>query len=125
MTKVNIVLLIDDTTIASSRLIAMLEEEKNTQVILHATNYSEALVMMEEFKPDYVLIDIGLSGKTGMSLLEQIRGQYNGSKVVVLTNLANKRYKEFCQSMGVNYFLDKSLEFELIPGIIKSKAELN
>jgi two-component system response regulator DevR len=123
-TKINIVLLIDDSSIVSSRLISMLEDNKNEQVILQATNYTEALQMMEEFRPDYVLIDIGLSGRTGMSLLEEIRDKHSGSKVVVITNLTNKHYKDFCNNMGVNYFLDKSTDFELIPGII-TEAEMN
>ncbi len=123
-TKINIVLLIDDSSVVSSRLVSMLEDSNNTQVILQATNYTEALNMMEEFRPDFVLIDIGLSGKTGMSLLEEIQEKHYGSKVVVITNLANKQYKDFCERMGVNYFLDKSNDFELIPGII-TEAELN
>jgi len=56
----------------------MLEDAGNTQVVLHATNYREALQMMEEFKPDYILIDIGLSGKTGIPLLGDIREKYFG-----------------------------------------------
>jgi len=123
-TRISIVLLIDDSSIVSSRLISMLEDTRNTQVVLHATNYKEALQMMEEFKPDYILIDIGLSGKTGVPLLGDIRERYCGSKVVIITNLANKHYKDFCESMAVNYFLDKSADFELIPGIL-TEAELN
>jgi len=114
-TKINIVLLIDDTTPVSSRLITMLEDINNSQVVLQATNYKEALEMMEDFNPDYVLIDIGLSGKTGMSLLEEIRQNHKGSRVVVITSLANRHYKDFCESMGVNFFLDKTEEFELLP----------
>jgi DNA-binding NarL/FixJ family response regulator len=123
-TKINIVLLVDDSTIFSSRLISMLEDEDNTQVVLQASNYTDALNIMESFKPDYVLIDIGLSGKTGMSLLEEVKNKHKGSKVIVITNLANKQYRNFCESMGVNYFLDKTNEFEKIPQIL-SGAQLN
>jgi DNA-binding NarL/FixJ family response regulator len=122
-TKINIVLLVDDSAIVSNRLVSMLEEADNTQVILQATNYTDALMMMESFKPDYVLIDIGLAGKTGMSLLEEMK-QRKASKVVVITNRVNRHYKDFCESRGVNCFLDKSIDFELIPGII-TQAELN
>jgi DNA-binding NarL/FixJ family response regulator len=123
-TKINIVLLVDDSSIVTSRLIPMLEDVNNTQIILQATNCTQALQMMEEFNPDCVLIDIGIAGKTGISLLKEIQEKKYGSKVVVITNLANKQYKNYCERMGVNYFLDKSNEFELLPGII-SGAKLN
>lgn len=115
--------MVDDSS-TSNRLISMLEDTNDTQIILQATNSKDALRMMENFKPDYVLIDIGLSGKTGMLLLEEIREKHYGSKVVVITNLANQKYKEYCARMGVNYFLDKSNEFELVPKIITG-AKLN
>lgn len=122
--NINIVLLIDDATVVTSRLKTMLEEVNNSRVVLQAANYTEALDMMDRFQPDYVLIDIGLSDKTGMALLEEITDKHKGSKVVVITNLANPRYREFCEKMGVNHFLDKSDEFQLLPDII-SGASLN
>jgi DNA-binding NarL/FixJ family response regulator len=125
VTEINIVLLIDDSDITSSRIVSMLEDANNMQVVLRATNSNEALKIMEELSPDYIIIDIALSGKTGMSLLEEIRDKHEGSKVVVITNLTSKHYKVFCESMGVNYFLDKTKDFEMIPQILAGNYHLN
>jgi len=123
VTKINVVLLVDDSAV-SSRLVSMLEDADNTQIILQATNSKDALRMMHDFKPDYVLIDIALSGKTGMHLIEQLRVSHASSKIAVITNLANQKYKDYCEQMGANYFLDKSTDFELIPTIFEG-AQLN
>jgi response regulator of citrate/malate metabolism len=122
-TKLNIVLLADNSSVANNRFASMLEDTKNTKLILQSANCEEALKMMEKFRPDYILLDIALSQKAGMAVLEEIREKQSGA-IVVITNLANKQYKDFCDHAGVNFFLDKPYEFELIPKNITG-AKLN
>jgi DNA-binding NarL/FixJ family response regulator len=123
-TKMNIVLLTDDSNIICNGLISTLENGVDSEVVLHATNYEEAFGIMEYFKPDYVLLDICPTGKTGMPMHGDTKKKYHNSKGIVITNLANKHYKDFCESIGVSCFLEKTTDLESIPGTI-SEAELN
>lgn len=39
--------------------------------------------------------------------------------MIMITNHADTYYKEQCTELGAKYFLDKSNDFALVPGIVK------
>jgi two-component system chemotaxis response regulator CheY len=80
-------------------------------------NGFDALGLMNEINPDVVLLDINLPGKSGISVLKEIK-QSSSAKVVMLTNYSDSYYRTLCSSLGADHFLDKSTEFEMIPTIL-------
>lgn len=73
---------------------------------------------IEEEKPDLVLLDINLPGKSGIELLRKIKGSGSECEVIMITNHADDYYKKVCRDLGADYFLDKSIEFSMLPEII-------
>ena len=114
------VLIIDNSLLVIERITMILKELNILKSISFAENYDTAIEILSKKKPDIVLLEIQLRGKNGLQLLEAIVKNYPGVKVVMLTNTATEIYRSICKKLGASYFVDKSKEFEMIPGIITS-----
>jgi DNA-binding NarL/FixJ family response regulator len=114
------VLIADDSDIVIHRLMQILHEPGFDQHLLKATSYGEAVELVKLHQPQVVILDIQLPGKNGIELLNFIRLQYPATKTVVLTNKVNDSYRTLCENMGADHFVDKSSDFEKIPGIIET-----
>ena len=111
-------LIVDNSHLIVERLIGMLKETKAIGIVLTADNYDEAVMVLSEKKIDVVFLEINLSGKNGIELLEFIVKNHPGTKVIMLTNLVSKYYQRLCKNMGAMGFIDKSREFDLIPEML-------
>jgi DNA-binding NarL/FixJ family response regulator len=114
------VLIADDSDIVIHRLMQILYEPGFDQQLLKATSYGEAVEVVKMHQPQVVMLDIQLPGKSGIELLKFIRSQYPTTKTIILTNKVNDSYKTLCEKMGADHFIDKSTDFEKIPGIVES-----
>jgi CheY-like chemotaxis protein len=112
------ILIVDDNMNFVNRMIGMLEELDNITEINVAENFDEATRMLMQQTPDVALLDINLPGKNGLSLLKKIRQTLPECKVIMITNHADEYYRQQCKELGADYFLDKTIEFGLVPGII-------
>jgi len=112
-------LIIDDNAPFINRMSGLLLESGFTSIDV-ATNYDEAVAKLESHIPDIVLLDINLPGKNGVELLKKIRLSTFSCRVIMLSNHASDYYRRICLELGVTHFLDKSNDFNLVPGIIKN-----
>lgn len=113
------ILVVDDTELVVQRLFEMLSELNGVEKLFKANSYTEAVAVMEKDVPDIVLLDIQMPGKNGIELLQFIRNTYPNVITVMFTNRVSDYYREICENIGANYFIDKSTEFERIPGIVQ------
>ncbi len=113
-----VLLIVDDNMRFIERLIGLLDEITNIGYINVANNYNEATRIITEERPDVVLLDINLPGKSGIEVLKHIRKTGVQSHVIMVTNHADDYYRNQCNEIGADYFLDKSSDFSKVPGII-------
>jgi len=113
-----IVLIVDDNINFIERMISMLDDLDNIGYINVANNYDEAQKSITEERPDLVLLDINLPGKNGIELLRKIKKNEWQCQVIMISNHADTYYKEICTELGASHFLDKSIDFGLVPDII-------
>ncbi len=121
-TRKKVLLLVDDSPIIIERLMYMLEELDNIEVILQSESYANALKLIESNHPDIIILDINLPDKSGLDLLRLIKKEYPNTTVIMVTNQTGEYYRNLCQKLGADYFIDKSSEFEQVPVIISSIA---
>ena len=114
-----VVLIVDDNELFTERMIGLLENVSNIGYINVATDYNEGWRLVAEDHPDLVLLDINLPGKNGIELLKKIKAQEKTSRVIMITNHADKYYRQLCQQIGADHFLDKSCDFAKVPEIIR------
>ena len=116
------ILIVDDSPMFISRLALLLKESGSDDEIIMTESYDDALHCLIEDRPDIVFLDIHLQNKSGIDLLKVIYLSGWNCKVIMLTNETKKAYRRQCEKFGSFGYLDKSNDFESIPGLIK---ELN
>jgi DNA-binding NarL/FixJ family response regulator len=108
------VLIVDDSEQIRERLITLLAESTQIRIVGEAENVREALVAMAHLRPDTVILDIRMPGRSGIELLKEIKARYPEVTVIMLTNFDYAQYRRQCRQLGADHFLNKSLEFEKI-----------
>lgn len=113
-----LILIVDDNMNFVKRIIGLMEDLQNIGYINVATDYNQAAKFLDEEKPDLVLLDINLPGKSGIELLRKIKESDYKCEVIMITNHADDYYRKICSELGAKHFLDKSIEFAMVPEII-------
>jgi len=117
MTKIRI-LLVDDHAIVRLGLMTLLNDQPNMEVVAEASTSAEAVLAVEKFKPDVVLMDIRLPGEGGIEAARQVTSRFPNSKVVMLTSFADDDLIVRAISAGaVGYVLKQVGNEELLRAI--------
>lgn len=120
------VLLIDDTIMILQRLGSLLSDLEQVVHIESATSAEEALIVMDDYRPDILVLDINMPGMGGIEMLRKMQDiQINKPVIIMLTNNTFAGYRDECMRLGADYFLDKSRDFLMIPTIVQKLAERN
>ena len=113
------VLVVDDSAIVGERLASMLSEFDEVVLLDQVKNGLEAVERIRTLKPDVVILDIGLPGRNGVEILEDIKREKLAPIVVILTNYPYPQYQQRCAEAGADFFFDKSIEFDRVPQTFK------
>ena len=117
------VLIVDDSKIVCKGLRQMLTNITDVEIVGQAHNTGEAFTAITELKPDVVILDIRLPGKSGIEFLKDIRAKKLPIRVIMLTNYPYPQYRKKCEELGADYFFDKVTEIEEIPKVIEEMAK--
>ena len=109
----------DDSPIVRERLISLLMELPNVEVVGETRVALEAIDSIRRLKPTAVVLDISMPGGGGMSVLETIKKDDEAPLVIMLTNFSNEPYRRRCLQLGADYFFDKSSEFEKVIQVLR------
>ena len=107
----------DDSLIIREHLVTMLEELIDVEIVGQAGTVAEAINAIEKLQPDVVILDIRLPDGSGIDVLQTIKQDEPAPVVIVLTNYTYPAYRQKCLRAGADFFLDKSTEFDQIPGL--------
>jgi DNA-binding NarL/FixJ family response regulator len=111
-------LVVDDHQILREGLRALLELQPDMEVIGEASHFEEALAMAVARKPDIVLTDIGLPGRSGLMLARELRQACPGVHTILLTAHSSEEYiRAGLDAQADGYVLKDSGHAELIAAI--------
>jgi len=113
------VLIVEDSLLIARKLNKILSSLDFVKIAGHAKNYDEAKAILAIVEPDVIILDIQMPGKSGLDLLTEIKLKHIQSRVIIFSNYSDAYYRNLCNHLGANYFLDKSSEFEKIPLILE------
>jgi len=82
------IMLVDDHEVVRLGLRALLERHPQFDVVGEASSAREALEKVASLKPDVAVMDIRLSGVSGIEACEQIVERFPNTKVIMLTSYA-------------------------------------
>lgn len=105
--KKKILLVEDDTTLAEVYRSRLEMEGFDTKEV---NNGEEALSVIQEYKPDLVLLDAMMPKISGFDVLDIIRNTpaTANTHIIMLTALSQPKDKERAESLGVDEYLVKS-----------------
>lgn len=79
------ILVAEDQAMLRDALCQLLGFQDAVEAVLQAENGSQAIALLEKEPVDVVLLDIEMPEKTGLDVLEWVRGQALPVKVVIMT----------------------------------------
>jgi DNA-binding NarL/FixJ family response regulator len=101
------VFIVDDHPVFREGLVGLVKREPDLMVCGEADNASHALTAIESLKPDLVLADIGLPGKSGLELLKDLRAMCPELAVLVISMYEETLYAERVLRAGARGYLMK------------------
>ncbi len=117
------IIIVDDSELLRNSIKESLNDLKNIKIIGEADNGTEAVKIIEEKKPDFVILDIRMPEMNGIEVLKKIKERNNKLKVCIFTNYPYSQYKEKCLEEGADYFFDKNINFQEIKNLIVQLAK--
>jgi len=118
------VVIADDHPFIREGIKKVVNGEMDLQVIGEAENGGELLTILEEKKPNIVVLDITMPGKSGLELLKELNNLYPNLPVLVLSIHSAERFALRALKAGAYGYLTKtSISDELIKAIRKITKE--
>ena len=103
---------VDDHPVVRDGLAGIFESEKNIEVVGQAGNGSEAMTVIDECKPDLVLMDLRMPGGDGFTAIRELREKDTRIRILVLTTYDSERDIRRAMAAGANGYLLKDLPRE-------------
>ena len=111
-------LIVDDHAVVRLGLRTLLAEEADLEVVAEAGSAEDALLQVEQKKPDIAVVDIQLPGRSGIEICREIRQRFPMTRVVILTSHAGEAFVEQAMRAGASgYVLKQVGNEELIRAI--------
>jgi len=112
------VFLVEDSAPIRARLAEMLGEVAGVTIVGEADSPQSAIDGILRTRPDSVVLDIRLTGGSGIDVLRKVCPVAPDIVFIMLTNHPDPQYQKICIESGARYFLDKSTEFEKVRDVI-------
>ena len=113
------VLIADDSILVRERLVGMLSEFDQIEIIGEARDGLETMDAIRKLNPDVVILDLRMPKSNGTNVLKSIKKDVPHPIVIVLTNYPSPQYRRKCIELGAHFFFDKSTEFDKIPEVLE------
>jgi DNA-binding NarL/FixJ family response regulator len=116
-------LLIEDNRLLREGLNVMLKKQKDINVVETVGNGENILNIMQKYKPDIVLLDLGLRNRNSLNLVKLIKKKFQVTKVIVMDLIPSQEdVYEFVQE-GVSGFILKDATVSDFLKTIRSVAK--
>lgn len=116
------IILADDSSLIRDRIKDILNNLDNVEIIGEAINGVEALELIEDKKPDLMLLDIRMPEMNGIEVLKKIKEKKIDIITCMLTGCPRAQYGARCFAEGADYFFEKDYDIEHLLKVISSLA---
>lgn len=113
-------LIIDDHVVIRTGVKFLLYEKYSPAEIYEAYNGETAMQLLSEREYDLVILDIQMPDTDSLGLMEHIRGNYSGTKVLIYSMSAEKIYARRFVKSGAMGFLSKDAPLQEITKAIET-----
>jgi two-component system response regulator NreC len=112
------VVICDDHTLLRSGLQRLLDSEQDIEVVGEAANADEVIACAREIRPDVVLLDVVMPGRSGVEALPDLLAAAPETKVLMLSMQDDPTYVRRAFAAGASgYLLKEAADSELVQAI--------
>ncbi len=113
------VMLVDDHTLMRDGINAMLTQEDDFYIVGTSSSGEEAVNNFRCLDPDVIIMDIIMNGMTGIEATRWIKERNSEIKVILLSMNVNKEYLQAGIQSGIDGYLPKDVEKEMLVKAIR------
>jgi two-component system response regulator DesR len=113
------VVIAEDQAMVLGALAALLEIERDIEVVGRARDGEEAAAICREVRPDVLLTDIEMPRLTGLELAAAVRREQLPTRVIILTTFARGGYLRRALEVGASGYLLKDTPAEQLANAVR------
>lgn len=114
------IMLVEDHKLVRVGLRSIFEEIEDIEVIAEADNGKEAIEKVKLYKPDVILLDIGLPDISGIDVAKKIFEENSEQKIMMLTSHQDEREISDVLAIGVNAYVLKDVNTDYLIMVIRT-----
>ncbi|MNC88439.1 Transcriptional regulatory protein DevR (DosR) [compost metagenome] len=118
------VFVVEDSAAVRERLVEMIREVEDVEVVGEAESFGKAVAGIRHTLPDVAILDIKLADDagSGIDVLNEVRKTIPSLRAIVMSNYVSPQHMKASADAGAEFFLDKSVDFDRIPGILRQMS---
>jgi two-component system nitrate/nitrite response regulator NarL len=114
--------ILDGSCLFRERLVEMLAEVGGIEVVGHSEDLCRALREIRELKPDAVMLEVRLPGRSGIDLIPEIKAAASRAMIVMLADVSYHQYRQRSLDAGADDFFDKNQDLERLIGVLSRRS---
>ncbi len=91
--------------------------------VFTASGGMQAIMLIEEEKPDLVLLDVQMEEMSGIEVLRKLRELQNQTPVIMVTGVEDESVIKEVKSLGVREYIHKPLILEELEKVVLAELE--
>jgi DNA-binding NarL/FixJ family response regulator len=112
----------DDHRIVRQGIREMLSEDPNLRVVGEAATGEEALQLTDRLRPDVLVLDLVMPGRSGLQVLTELQRRGLGTKAVVLTMHNSRAFVREALQLGAAGYVTKDSSIEELAQAVRQAA---
>lgn len=118
-----LVMVVDDSVTVRKVTTRFLEREGYR--VITAKDGQDAIIQLQDVIPDVMLLDIEMPRMDGFEVARNIRGSHRlrDIPIIMITSRTGKKHRDHALSLGVNHYLGKPYQEEILLGAIRDYTE--
>jgi len=113
------ILIVDDHPITRAGLVHIINHEPDLMVCGEAENAAQALDLLEASRPDLLLVDITLPGKSGLELIKDVKAMHPELPMLVISMHDESLYADRLLRAGARGYITKIEGSEKLVGAVR------
>jgi DNA-binding NarL/FixJ family response regulator len=112
------ILIVDDHPVVRAGLSDMLSTQQGIEVTGATADGEEALALIEEHRPDVLLLDLRMPGMSGIELLNRLKASHSNLRAIVLTSFdGDEDIYRAIKAGAEGYLLKSTTQAEIVQAI--------
>lgn len=117
------IVIIDDHQLFREGVKRILDFEPTFEVVAEGDDGSEAVALVEQYKPDVIIMDINMPNRNGVEATAELIEEYPDSKVIILSIHDDENYVTHALKTGATGYLLKEMDADALVEAVKVVAD--